>query len=378
MRQFDFLIIGSGMAGASAAFELAASAKVLVAEREDQHGYHTTGRSAAIYAASYGNTVIRRITAASRAFFDAPPAGFADYPLLTPRGSLYLGAPGQEADVTAMAEAVSAIQVEMRLLDADDVRRRVPILKPEHVAAGVLEPGASDIDVHALHTGFLRGAQARGATLRLGADLVAVERQTGGWRARFADGESVWAGVVINAAGAWADVVARAAEASPIGLTPLRRTAMILDAPSNHDCAAWPALIDIGETFYFKPEAGRLLASPADETPSEPCDAYADDMDVAICVDRIQTVTDLPVRRVLRSWAGLRTFAPDRSPVIGFDPDCEGFFWLAGQGGYGVQTAPAAGRLAASLALGRGLPGDLADRGVTEAELSPGRFGPSA
>ncbi|QUD88311.1 NAD(P)/FAD-dependent oxidoreductase [Phenylobacterium montanum] len=374
MAHFDVLIIGSGMAGASAAFALAGEAKVLVAEREDQHGYHTTGRSAALYSAAYGDANIRALTTASRAFFDAPPAGFCDYPLLSPRGCLYLAAPGDEAALTELADEVRGNGIETHLLDAAEARRRVPILYPGKTTAALAEPSACDIDVNGLHVGFLKGAKAKGADIRLSAEIVELNRSSEGWSVRFRDGETVTAGVVVDAAGAWADQVAELAGAHSVGLAPLRRTALLIEAPEGHDITAWPAVIDILESFYFKPDAGRILASPADETSSAPCDAWPDDMDVAECVDRIQQVADLPVRRVLRSWAGLRTFAPDRSPVIGYDGACDGFFWLAGQGGYGVQTAPAAGRLAAALILGRQVPEDLRAFGVDAAKLAPQRF----
>jgi D-arginine dehydrogenase len=374
MLDVDILIVGSGMAGASAAFHLAPHKRVLVVEREGQHGYHTTGRSAALYIESYGNEAIRRLTAASRPFFDAPPAGFAEHPLLRPRPCVYMAGPAQLAALEALHAELAATGVEVRGLTAAQVLERVPILYREAVAAGLEEPGACDIDVDALHSGFLRGARALGAEIRAGAGVVGLARESGGWRATLAGGEVVRAAVVIDAAGAWADQMATLAGVAPVGLQPMRRTAMLLDAPPGRDLSGWPALIDVDEQFYFKPEAGKLLASPADETPSDPCDAWADDLDVALCIDRIQQVADLPVTRAPKTWAGLRTFAPDRTLVIGFDPSAEGFFWLAGQGGYGVQTAPAAGRLAAALALGREVPLDPAERGLTEAVVSPVRF----
>jgi D-arginine dehydrogenase len=371
MAAYDLLIVGSGIAGAGAAYELADGARVLLLEREDVHGHHTTGRSAALYIETYGNAVIRGLTRASRAFFEAPPQGFCDYALLTPRGCLNIARADQlEALAAARAEAGDAAVP----LTRDAVLGLVPVLRPDYVAAGLLEPAAMDADVAALHQGFLKGARARGAEIRTGCEVTAIDRQAGGFRVTCGSGETFEAAVVVNAAGAWADRIAALAGAAPVGLQPLRRTALIVDAPSGVDIRAWPAVIDVDERFYFKPDAGRLLASPADETPSEPCDAWADEMDVAICVERMQAAADIPVRRIVRAWAGLRSFVADRSPVIGFDAEAPGFLWLAGQGGYGVQTAPAAARVAAALARGRRIPADVADEGVTADDLSPARL----
>jgi D-arginine dehydrogenase len=371
LSAYDVLIIGSGIAGAGAAYELADGARVLLLEREDVHGHHTTGRSAALYIETYGNAVIRGLTRASRAFFEAPPGGFGDYPLLTPRGCLNIARADQLPALAAATAEAGEVAVP---LSREAVLELVPVLRPDYVSAGLLEPAAMDADVSALHQGYLRGARTRGAEIRTGCEVAAIDRQAGGFRVTCVSGETFEAAVVVNAAGAWADRVAALAGAGPVGLQPLKRTAVIVDAPAGVETRGWPAVIDVDEQFYFKPEAGRLLASPADETPSEPCDAWAEEMDVAICVERIQAAADIPVRRVVRAWAGLRSFAPDRSPVIGFDSAAPGFFWLAGQGGYGVQTAPAAARVAAALAQGRPIPADVAEAGVTLKDLSPARF----
>ena len=359
------------MAGAGVAYELSAHASVLVLERESAHGYHTTGRSAALYIETYGNAAIRALTRASRAFFEAPTEGFCSYPLLTPRGCLTIGRADQaQALASAMADAQGALEP----LSREAVLALVPSLRPGYVAAGLLEPTAMDADVEALHQGFLRGARQRGADIRLDQNVVAIARNTHGFVVTNANGSVFEATVLINAAGAWADVVARLAGAAPVGLQPMRRTAVIVDAPAGVETRAWPAVIDVDEQFYFKPEAGRILASPADETPSDPCDAWADDMDVAVCIERVQAAADIPVQRIVRAWAGLRSFVADRSPVIGFDKAAPGLFWLAGQGGYGVQTAPAAARVAAALAMGEPLPVDIAAEGVSARDLSPARL----
>ncbi|HEX3917516.1 MAG TPA: FAD-dependent oxidoreductase [Caulobacteraceae bacterium] len=374
MAEWDFLVVGSGIAGASAAAMLSAEASVTLIERESAHGYHTTGRSAALYAASYGGVPIRALTRASRAFYDAPPEGFAAHPLLGPRGCLYIARPDQRADLEHIRDASVASGVAVEDLGEAQALALCPVLRPGYVARAALEPEAMDIDVDALHQGYLRLFRSNGGVTRLSSELVGLQRDAGGWIARLSGGETLTARAVIDAAGAWADRVAVMAGVRPIGLMPLKRTAVLLDEPPGVSARAWPAVIDAGEQFYFKPESGKILASPADEQPSEPCDAYPDDMDVAIGIDRVQQAADIPVRRVGRSWAGLRTFAPDRSMVVGYDTHAPGFFWLAGQGGYGVQTAPAAARLAAALALRRDAPADIRELGLDVATVSPARF----
>jgi D-arginine dehydrogenase len=372
LSALDVLIIGSGIAGAGAAYELSADARVLLLEREDAHGYHTTGRSAALYMETYGNAAIRGLTRASRAAFEAPPEGFASVPLLTPRGVLHIARADQLDLLAQMPDKANG--GEMVPLDQAAMLEKVPVLRTDYVAAGLYEPSAMDMDVEAIHQGFLRGARARGAEVRTGCEVTSIARDGEAWRVTCASGETFAARVLIDAAGAWADRVAALAGVPPVGLQPMRRTALIVDPPEGLDIRAWPAVIDVGEDFYFKPDAGRILASPADETPSDPVDAAPDELDVAICVDRLQQAADIPVRRVVRSWAGLRSFVPDRSPVIGFDDQAPGFFWLAGQGGYGVQTAPAAARAAAALARGEPLPADIVAEGVTAEALSPRRL----
>lgn len=371
---YDYLICGSGIAGASLAYELAPHGKVLVVEAEDQHGYHTTGRSAAMYIESYGAAPLRRLTAASRGFFDAPPPGFSDYPLLTPRGCMNIATADQLAALSSFASDIAATGVEYQQIDGAAARARVPILHQDAVVAAVFEPHSCDIDANGLHAGYLKLAQAHGVEFKLSARLQHLEQVQSGWRVSLANGETVTARVLINAAGAWADQVALMAGAAPLDLAPKRRTAIILDAPPGLEIGDWPAVMDVDEQFYFKPEAGRILASPADETSSEALDAAPEELDIAICIDRIQTAADLPVRRVVRSWAGLRTFAPDRIPVFGYDADVANFFWYVGQGGYGMQIAPAAARLGAALVRGQGVPTDIADHGLAADVVSPTRI----
>ena len=375
MQDFDFAIVGAGIAGVSAAYWLAPAARVIVLEREPVAAYHTTGRSAALHSETYGSHEIRAITVASGRFYRKPPPGFADHPLLTPRGALIVGRAEQQVGLQKAAAEYARLTPSVRWLDAAETLRRQPLLKPEATAGGaIFEPDADDMDVAAIHAGFLRGARAAGGLLRLDAEVVALERANGAWTIRLRDGECVRAATIVNCSGAWADVVAGLAGAAPVGLVPKRRTAFTFDAPLDLDLAALPMVIDFDETWYVKPEVGQFLASPADETPSPPCDTQPEEIDIAIAVDRIETATKLTIRRIKNKWAGLRSFVADKNLVVGYDPVVEGFFWLAAQGGYGIQTAEAAGRLAAGLALGRGVPDDIAALGVIEAALSPGRY----
>ena len=373
-RSFDFVIIGAGMAGASAGYFLSSEGSVLLLEMEAQPGYHTTGRSAALYSEAYGNAPIRALTSGGRAFLIDPPDGFTETPILTPRGALFVGREDQMAALDAAYAAGSEHLDTVRRLTAGEVRELVPVLREGYVAAGVLEPGAMDMDVNALHQGFLRGGRMRGAQMRQDARVAGLKRENGAWLVRAGD-EEVFAKVVINAAGAWCDQVADLAGAKPIGLVAKRRTAILFDGPDDMPFAAWPAFIDAEEEFYARPEGGMMMGSPADETPMEPCDVQPEELDIAIAVDRLQTATTLKIRHVMRSWAGLRSFVADKTPVVGFDPKVEGFFWLAGQGGYGIQTAPSMGRVAAALAAGIDIPADLETFGVKAIALSPARFG---
>ena len=372
MQEYDFVIIGAGIAGVSVAYHLGPHARVLILERENVAAYHTTGRSAALHSETYGSAEIRAITVASGRFYRNPPAGFADHPVLTPRGALIVGRADQSAALDKAHADYAALVPSVRRIDRTEALKLQPLLRPEAVrGGGVLEPEADDMDVAAIHGGFMRGARAAGCALRLSAELTALERQAGRWSIKLRDGEIVSATNVVNAAGAWADVVGGLAGARTIGLVPKRRTAFTFDAPAGLDIAALPMTIDFDESFYFKPEVGQFLASPADETPSPPCDAQPEEMDIAIAVDRIESATTLSIRRIKNRWAGLRSFVADKNLVVGYDPLAQGFFWLAGQGGYGIQTAAAAGRLAAALALEQTMPEDIAALGVAETALSP-------
>jgi D-arginine dehydrogenase len=370
---FDFIVVGAGMAGCSLAYELARSARVCLLEAESRPGLHATSRSAALFAASYGGREIRAITRASRAFFDHPPSGFSDHPLLLERDCLYIARADQSARLGEMVTTLHASGGKIAVISRQEAFTRVPLLRKDYLCAAAVDSDAMDIDVHALHQGFLRGARAAGAILMTDSKIDDVQHRGGVWSIALKEG-SVSAPVLINAAGAWADEVAELCGALPLGLRPLRRTALLVDPPGGIDIRRWPAVIDVDETFYFKPDATRLLLSPADETPQGPGDAQPEELDVAVAVDRLQTAVDIEVRRVSHSWAGLRTFAPDRVPVLGFDPRVAGFFWCAGQGGYGIQTAPAMARMAAALVKHESLPADIAAEGLQTADLSPQRF----
>ena len=374
MQDFDFAIVGAGIAGVSAAYHLAPHARVIVLEREHVAAYHTTGRSAALHSETYGSAEIRAITVSSGRFYRKPPPVFSDHPLLTPRGALIAGRADQQAALQKAAAEYARLVPSVRWLDPAETLRRQPLLRPEAAAGGAIFEEAEDMDVAAIHGGFLKGARAAGGVLRLDAEVATLARKDGKWAIGLRDGETVVAKTVVNASGAWADVVAQLAGARPVGLVPKRRTAFTFDAPADLDLAHLPMVIDFDETWYVKPEVGQFLGSPADETPSPPCDAQPEEMDIAIAVDRIETATSLQIRRIKNKWAALRSFVADKNLVVGYDQAVEGLFWLAGQGGYGIQTGESAGRLAASLALGRGMPGDIAGLGVSEAALSPARF----
>lgn len=364
----DFLVVGGGIAGASAGYFLAASGTVTLLEAEAVPGYHATGRSAALFSEYYGNGVVRALTAASRPFYAAPPPGFTA-PLLSPRGVLALCPHGAEARFETVLAAGLTAPVPVRELGPGEAQRHCPVVRPEWFSRAMLKPAAMDIDVDAVHQGFLRGIRARGGQVVRSAGVRALSRSAGEWRAVTGAGEFS-APCLINAAGAWADEIAGLAGVPGIGLTPLRRSACIVAVPAAAGASRWPMVADVTETFYVKPESGRLLLSPADATPVPPGDARPEDIDIAAAIDRVRAATTLEIRHVQRAWAGLRSAVPDDTPVIGPAPQLPGFVWLAALGGYGIQTAPAAGELAAALATGTAPRPSSADL----AALSPGRF----
>lgn len=371
-RTADVLIIGGGMAGASCGYFLAEDARVVLLERESQPGYHTTGRSAALFFENYGNATIRKLNKATRPFLVAPPDGFADASLLTPRGAV---AVATEA-LLKMLETELAGSPSMERVDGTALRTLAPYLDPERIVAGAFEADAMDMDVNAILHGFLRGLRARGGEIATDAEVLSLFRTGDSWTVETRAG-TFSAPVVINAAGAWCDVLAAMAGARPVGLVPKRRTAFTFDPVfrdgTSGDPQQWPLAVLCDESWYVKPDAGRLMGSPADEIPSPPTDAQPEIEDVALAIERIQTDTLFAIGRPASTWAGLRSFVADKSPVVGFDPLAEGFFWLAGQGGYGIQTSAAMGRLSAALALGKGIPADMVDLGLSQSELAPDR-----
>ena len=374
METLDFAIIGAGMAGASIAWELAGQASVLLLERESQPGYHTTGRSAALFLETYGTPQIRALTRASRAFLDQPPPGFADSPLLSPRGVLYIAGPDQMDLLEATWQELHTHSPSLQRLGPAELVERAPCLRLEALGGGLAESGAADIDVHGLHQGYLRGLRQRGGTVRTNAEVLALSRANGLWTITLADGSSVQARTVVNAAGAWADVVGEMAGAAPIGLTPCRRTAFTFPAPEGLDLSRLPAIIAVDESFYIKPDARQLLGSPANADPMHPHDVVPEEIDVATGIWHIEQMTQLQIRRPSHTWAGLRSFVPDGDMVIGWDGQVEGLFWVAAQGGYGIQSAPGYALLARNLLLGEPLDASLVAEGVDAEGLSPRRL----
>ena len=362
----DIVIIGSGIAGAGLAAALDRGPKVVIIEQESQPGYHSTGRSAAIFIQNYGNETIQRLSRVSAPMFAAADPAYFPSPLLSPRGILFVA----DEEGKAQHEAQFASPEGIAHLDPADAVRMVPLLKELWVAAADYEADAQDIDVNALHQGWLRKAKDAGVRIVTRAPVEGGRRLGSAWVIAAGD-TRITAPVVVNAAGAWADHVAESFGVRTLAMTPMRRTIAVLPAPAGYASDGWPLVADTREQWYFKPEAGRLLVSPADEDPVEPHDAFVDDMVLAEGLYRFEQAVTMPVTRVERSWAGLRTFAPDRTPVAGYDPEAEGFFWLAGQGGYGIQTSPALSALAAAL-VGSQMPsGSLAGLDVA---LSPARF----
>ena len=355
----DFLIIGGGIAGISAAARLSAQGAVVVLEAEDHLAHHASGRSAAMYEPYYGAPPVVGLSLASGEFFHAQKD------VLSPRGQLNVAGP-QGLDALAR----DARDMNLTLISADEACAMFPILNPAQVTGAATASHAWDIDTDLLIQGFARTARGNGGRIVTRARVTAIARVSGGWHITSTAGSFTGA-TLVNAAGAWVDEVATMAGVAPLGFQPYRRSMARIPAPGGHDVSRWPMLFGVGETWYAKPDAGALIVSPAEEHPMPPHDAFADDMVLAEGLARYEDMVTEPVTRVISNWAGLRSFAPDRVLVIGRDLRCPDFFWLGGQGGYGFQTAPAASQLAADLILGRrpDIPGDLV------AALSPARFG---
>jgi D-arginine dehydrogenase len=362
-ESYDIAVIGAGMAGASLAAELAPHARILLAEAEERPGYHATGRSAAFWEECYGGPEVVPLTLASGPFL-------REHGMLAPRGALYIGRAEDEPAIAAFMERFAGSGASIERLGRSTLEQRVPGLRGAWQHA-VSEPACADIDVAGLHQLYLARARQGGVELRCRARLESAEREGEGWRLSFGAAGQARARMLVNAAGAWADTVAGIAGARPLGIGPLRRTvAQLRTAPRPP--ADLPLVLDISGRFYFKPEHGKLWLSPHDETPCPAYDAAPEELDVALAIDRFEQVVDWRIEAVEHKWAGLRSFAPDRLPVYGFDTGVPGFFWFAGQGGFGIQTAPAAARLGAQLALG--LPRDAMTETLDPWLYAPARF----
>lgn len=373
MKSYDVIIVGGGIAGASVAHALSRDVRVLLLEQEDQLGYHSTGRSAAVVSAAYGPRTWQLLTTASAGFFANPPAGFAAAPLTRRLGALFLARAGEESDLESQAADLERRGVACTLIPPAAAKELVPIVHMEAFRLGLHEPGCVDLDASALLHGLVKGARARQTEIALGTGALAIAWGGAAWTVGFHD-QTVTAPILVNAAGAWAAEVAAAAGISAHGIHPLRRTAITFDPPAGCDATRWPMTFDVAETWYFKPEGQHIMASPCDLTPTAACDAQPEELDVAVAVDRIETATTMKVGRLRSRWAGLRTFAPDHEAVIGPDPDNPAFIWYAGQGGNGVMASWAAGEVCAALALGKPLPAPVAALGLTAEMISPARL----
>lgn len=365
----DFLIIGGGVAGLSAGAALARHGRVLVLEAEEAVGFHSSGRSATFSHFGIGGKTVRALTAASRAFFLDPPGGFDALARMQP--ALFVADEAMLPALANLERITRGLTNAVERLEGAEVHRYCPVLRLDRIVAGFVHLEGLRLEPHALLQGYARAIRAGGGEIVTGARIAFVKR---GWEVTTEQGDRFEAPVLINAAGAWADRVAALAGVQPLGLTPLRRTIIVFDPPEGMDVRRWPFVKTAADELYIMPDAGRLLASPVDEEPDDPGDAQPDEYGMALAAHRVGEFTTLDVRRIAHKWAGLRTFAPDRVPVAGFAPDAPGFFWLAGQGGYGLQTAPAMAAIVEALVTGQKWPGDLAELDVMPERIRPERF----
>jgi D-arginine dehydrogenase len=371
MLKTDVLIIGGGIAGCSAGYFVAPHRKVLLVEREPGYGYHTTGRSAAEWTSAHFLGLMRAVVLYGRPFFDAPPVGFATVPLMRKRGNLMFVRAGDEETVDEFYRDAKPLNPTLEEISIDRALEIVPFLRRGEIARALYEPENAEIDVDALHQGFLRGLRAAGGETRSSVEFHGAERRGGCWHARV-DGQTIEAKTIVDAAGAWADDIAVKCGVAPLGLEPRRRTALTFDP--GFDASYVPPVDEMVSGFYFKASGPVLMVSPGDQTPSAPCDAQPEELDVAIAVDQFETLTTLPITRIKSQWAGLRTFASDEQPVVGFAPDEPQFLWIVGQGGGGIMSSPGMGQLAASLLRGEALAGAERDLGIGITKLSPARL----
>lgn len=375
----DFIIIGGGIAGASAGYELCKKGRVIILEKESQAGYHTTGRSSAIFQKSYNKAdpVLNVLVSASEDFLRRPPKGFAVNDLLSPRSLIYIATRDNQAVLDELQQKLDHIGIRAEFIGAGEATRLMPILAPAYQERVLLEQGAADMDVSALHEGYLRAMKNAGGDILTSAEVTAVQKVGDLWQIT-TEQASYQARVVINAAGSWVDQIAELAQISPINIQPRRRTVIMVALPEdsslNSSLDSWPLVMDTVEGYYFKPDSGKILMTPGDEKIMPPSDVQPEEIDIAYGAYYLEKATGLKVDKIDRSWAGLRNQVADGHPVVGFDPEQSGFFWLAGQGGFGIKTAPAMGRITASLIAGQGLPQDMIDLGLSEDQISVRRL----
>jgi D-arginine dehydrogenase len=374
VHRYDALVIGGGISGVSIAYEIAENRSVGVLDMEPALAYHTSGRSLATFLESYGGPVIRALTTGSRAAFEDPPE-MMDPPLLSPLGLLWLGPAGDGERIRELHVAVRGLVPDVRIVTPEEAEEINPALRPGYTEIGMFEPGATEIDVHKLHQGYVRGLRQRSGQVHVSARVTSVRRVGPVWQVTDAAGTEYQAETLVNAAGSWVDQIAALAGAAPIGIRPLRRTAFLVAPPEGIRVRGIPLTGNIANTWYFMPQGEMFACSPAEETLQEPCDAKPDEVEIARALDEINEATILDARHIRSPWAGLRNFVPDGVPVVGFDQRAPGFFWYAAQGGYGMQIAPALSKTGAALLDGRPLPDDLVARGLDAGDLSPARSG---
>ncbi len=359
---FDIAVIGAGIAGASVAAALAEHVSVILIEKEQHPGYHSTGRSAAMYIPSYGPPMIQALTKASGEFLHKPPIDFCTTPLLNPRAEMLIARKDQLAAIDKFMQHHSADK-NVHRLDAIEVRKQCPLLKKNYAVCGILDTSGNDIDVNTLHQAYLARFKASGGVLTTSSQVTELRSQSPGWSVVTSKAKYT-TDIVVNAAGAWANEVGAMARAERIGLVAKRRTALTIDTPPDINTASMPLVADIDEAFYIKPDAGSLLLSPANEDPMPPCDVQPEELDIAVCIDEVEKAFDFKVTSIKHKWAGLRSFVSDNEPVAGYSEKAGNFFWLAGQGGYGIQSSPALSKYAASMILGNEIPSDLISHGI--------------